>query len=101
MKMQTCELLTEESNSKDILGNPISTVAVLKTTCGFFSPWTAEEVALLGRDITSSQRQLLVLSTTETVKKAVSVRINNTVYDIDSVEDLGRFRKLIVSGSRV
>ncbi len=101
MKMQKCELLTRKSGEKDVLGNPILTITVLKCTRGFFSPWTAEETALLGRAVTSAQRQLLVLSPIEVAKKAESVRINDTVYDINSIEDLGRFRKLIVSGERL
>lgn len=87
----------------DSLGNPILNKEYLSTLFyGRLTEWTAEDVAVNGRDLTVGTRKLLCNAITkEQSKNAVSVKINGTEYTVKSVKDLGRWQMLIVQGFRV
>lgn len=59
-RLQTFQLFSESVTAKDALNNPI-TIPVLKTqTKGRMTSWTAEEIALLPRQVTTTQEKVIV-----------------------------------------
>lgn len=91
-------LLQSVSTGVDVLGNPIQSLQSLSTDDrGRWTEWTAEEMQLLGRDVTQAQRKLLTDATLETCKAAAAVRAGKEDYQIQTVKDLhGRWRLLYV-----
>lgn len=60
MRYFTIAFLTEETTGTDVLGNPVTEWLTAKTRYrGRFTEWSAEEIALEGREVTKSQRKLL------------------------------------------
>ena len=91
-------LLQSVSTGVDVLGNPIQSLQPLSTdNRGRWTEWTAEEMQLLGRDVTQAQRKLLTDAPLEACKIAVAVRAGKEDYQIQTVKDLhGRWRLLYV-----
>ncbi|MCI7258562.1 MAG: hypothetical protein MR466_03895 [Ruminococcus sp.] len=95
----TVHLLKAIQTGTDILGNPITTLQEPCAACtrytGRFTEWTAEDVKLVGRDVTQTQRKLLTDAPLARCKEADVVRAGSEDYRITSVKDLhGRWRML-------
>ncbi|MDO4156262.1 MAG: hypothetical protein Q4D37_05730 [Oscillospiraceae bacterium] len=91
-------LLQSVFTDVDILGNPISSLQPLSAAClGRWTEWTAEEIQLVGRDVTQAQRKILTDAPLEACKNAAAVRAGKEDYQIRTVKDLhGRWRLLYV-----
>ncbi|MBQ8514633.1 MAG: hypothetical protein IJ496_04485 [Ruminococcus sp.] len=97
MRYFPVRLLTEAKTGEDILGNPVTELQeTAQSYRGRFSEWTADEIALLGRDGTQSQRKLLTDAPLSVCKAASGLRADAD-YTIKAVKDLhGRWRLLYV-----
>lgn len=91
-------LLQSIPTGTDVLGNPITSLQPLPTAYrGRFTEWTAEEMQLVGRDVTQAQRKILTDASLEICKNAAAVRAGKEDYQIQTVKDLhGRWRLLYV-----
>lgn len=103
MRYFAVHLLTETQTGTDVLGNPIQSLQVQETTYkGRFTEWTAEDIALSGREVTQTQRKILTDAPLDLCRQAAAVRAGDTDYPIIHVADLhGRWRLLYVKKERV
>ena len=102
MKYQSFDLLYDEELDQDILGNPITDGKVLDTILGRFTPWTANEIKLLGREMTTANRKVLTRATRNLLEKADRIQDDGSCYTIEQILDLGiRWRLLYVKGYRL
>lgn len=103
MRYFAVHLLTETQTGTDVLGNPIQSLQAQEPAYkGRFTEWTAEDIALSGREITQTQRKILTDAPLEPCRRAAAVRAGNTDYPIIHVADLhGRWRLLYVKKERV
>lgn len=97
MRYFPIRLLTETKNGEDVLGNPITELQESEHSYrGRFTEWTADEVSLLGRDVTQSQKKVLTDAPLNICKAASGIRADAD-YTIKDVKDLhGRWRLLYV-----
>ncbi|QBX17860.1 hypothetical protein [Streptococcus parauberis] len=104
MRYELFYLETEvPTGQKDQLGNDIMQKVLSATAyAGRFTEWTADDVNIYGRDLTSGTRKMLCNRITpKQAKNAVRVQIDGKYYQIKSVKDLGRWRLLILNGYRL
>lgn len=87
----------------DKLGNEITTKKLSELAyAGRFTEWTAEDVTLLGREMTSGTRKMLCNKiTSKQAKMASRIKIDDNYYTIKSVKDLGRWRLFVIVGYRL
>ena len=102
MRYFSIALLQSVQTGTDPLGNP---VCILQPTepayLGRFTEWTAEEMQLVGRVVTESQRKLLTNAPLSVCKQAAAVRAGSEDYTITTVKDLhGRWRLLYIERFR-
>lgn len=92
-------VIEEPTGQKDKLGN----AAVEKTDSdifqGRFTEWTADEVTILGREMTAGTRKLIYRGLAP--KNAKSVRIEGATYAIKSTRKLGRWGLAVLKGFRL
>ena len=96
MRYFSVALLRTVQTGTDPLGNPVCTLHPTKPAyLGRFTEWTAEEMQLVGRAVTESQRKLLTNAPLSACRQATAVRAGNEDYTIQTVKDLqGRWRLL-------
>ncbi|MGL4284571.1 hypothetical protein [Eubacterium aggregans] len=101
MRWQAAKLFTGQQIGEDQLGNAVVERQPLCDLTVRSSPWTKEEIVLLGRDVTTSQRKFLTLRPLEQILTAKYLGIGENIYDIEAVSDIGRYRLLTVKGWRI
>lgn len=60
MIWKPCKLLHPVETGKDELGNAIVSWETVKETRARFTPWTDEQIALEGRDVTQNEQRFAV-----------------------------------------
>ena len=60
MIWKECILYAETETGKDELNNPIYELKEVKKTFCRFTPWTDEQIALEGRDITRNEQRFVI-----------------------------------------
>lgn len=93
MKTQTGEV--------DELGNPIYTYSDGPEIIGRATSWTAEEIQVEDRELTTGTRKIVTTAALSIIKNAAKVTRAGEEYDIVQVRTNGRFRQIIVKGYRV
>lgn len=102
MKYRPFELLRDTEVDHDTLGNPITEETVLDTILGRFTPWTAKEIEILGRELTIANRKVMTRAARDLLEKADRIRDDGFCYTIEQILDLGtRWRLLYVKGYRL
>lgn len=98
MRYFAITLLQSVQTDTDVLGNPVMSLQPFPAAYrGRFTEWTAEEMQLVGRDVTQAQRKILTDAPLEACKNAAAVRAGKEDYQIQTVKDLhGRWRLLYV-----
>ncbi len=89
------------TGEEDELGNEIFEEKEISVKGCRATEWTADDVNVYGRDITTGSRKVLVKPLNEPLKDIVKISINNNKYDILSKKDLGRWILFIVKGFRL
>lgn len=102
MRYLAVKLLYPSESGTDILGNPVVELSESEAEYrGRFTVWTAEEIALVGRDVTQAQRKLLTDAAITACRKASGIRIGEEDYAVKTVKDLnGRWRMLYIERCR-
>lgn len=80
------------SSGQDELGNEIEELKLMSLYKGRFTPWTREDIELIDRTVTKSNRKLLTLATKEQCQEADYIKLDNVVYKINNLLDYGRWR---------
>jgi hypothetical protein len=87
------ELYALEEIGKDELNNPINEPVLVGLYRGKITHWTTEEIALLDREITRTQKKLLTDVPLNIIKQAKQIKINDGIYTIVDVKsDYVRWR---------
>lgn len=89
MIWKQCIFQTKTEGAADALGNPTVSWTNGLTTEARFTPWTDEQIALVGRDVTRNQQRFAVRAPYSSVKDYERVKIDDVVYEITEPEDLG------------
>ena len=100
----TLKLVTKvDTGERDRLGNIIYKKEYSAPLTGRITEWTADDVDLYGREVTSGSRKVLVYGfNREIAKRADSVMLGGgKEYSIESIKDLRRWILLVVKGMRV
>ena len=97
MIWQKVSLYGEENAAKDKLDNVIAGDILLSSTTGRITEWTADDIQLIGREITGSTRKLLTGANITSVKQAKSVVIGDERYSVERIIDASpRWRVLAI-----
>ncbi len=98
MRYFRVQMLRKVNNGQDVLGNPTGTLeASDEHYRGGFTVWTAEDVQILGRDVTKTQQKMITDAPLSVCLAAAGVRTERGDFRILSVSDLnGRWRLLVV-----
>lgn len=93
MRFKPMELYALEEVDRDELNNPIKEPVLIGLYKGAITQWTTEEIALLDRDVTKTQRKLLTDTPINVIKQAERVLIDDDTYSIVDVKsDFTRWR---------
>lgn len=101
MKYYPAKLIGNDPSESDALGNPIMLSKVVGTTLVRATEWTADDVSLLGRGITSSERKVLTRAPIDQINKSVYLELSGIRYKITSVKDLGRWRSVYLKAKKI
>lgn len=97
MRFEPATFFVSIETGKDELGNPVYENKPITGYKAKITQWTSEEIALLDRTVTQSQRKLLTNAPINVLKGASSVLIDNVTYTIIEVKsDFVRWRLLYV-----
>lgn len=95
-------IFDNDSGETDVLGNPIRKQVKSDRYLGRFTEWSADDVAVYGREMTSATRKLISNGVAaEVAKNASEVELDGQSYEIESVKDLGRWTLMFVKGWRL
>ena len=100
MRWQDFTLYHEEVTGTDELGNTITEPVEYALRTGRFTPWTAEDVAIEGREVTENSRKVITPAELSVFRAARKVERDGSTYDIIQVKDLGKFRVLYLKEYR-
>lgn len=93
MRLTDITLFVYEKTGEDALGNPIYEDVEVTRYKGKITQWTIEEIALLDRIVTQSQRKLITTAPIDILKQANAIKINDDTYAITQVKsDFVRWR---------
>lgn len=94
MRFKPMELYSLEETGRDELNNPIYVPVLIEGDyTGKITQWTVEEIALIDRSITKTQRKLLTDAPISVLKSAERIAIDNDTYSIVDVKsDFVRWR---------
>lgn len=99
MRMQPLKLFSLEETGRDELNNPIKEPVLIGIYKGTITQWTTEEIALLDREVTRTQRKLLTDAPRNVIKQADTIVIDNEAYSVVDVKsDFRRWRLCHVKG---
>lgn len=93
MRMKPVTFFVYVEIDKDDLGNPIYDDSPITGYKAVVTQWTSEEIALLDRTVTQSQRKLLTDAPKSVLNSASSVLVDEDTYTITEVKsDFVRWR---------
>lgn len=82
-----------QETGRDELNNPINEPILIGLYKGAITQWSTEEIALLDREITQTQRKLLTDAPKNVLKQAETVEVDEETYTIvDTKSDFIRWR---------
>ena len=93
MRFKPIKLFAMQETGRDELNNPINEPVLIGLYKGAITQWTTEEIALLDREITQTQRKLLTDAPKNVLKQAETVEADEETYTIvDTKSDFIRWR---------
>ncbi|WP_422122928.1 hypothetical protein DHX103_14450 [Planococcus sp. X10-3] len=93
MRFKPLKLYADQKTGEDVLGNPITEPVLIGLYEGLVTSWTTEEIALLDRDVTRTQRKLLTDAPVDIIRQADSIDLEGERYhDIEIRTDTVRWR---------
>lgn len=89
MIWENCLLQKKEKIGEDTLRNPIFEHKTIMETSARFTPWTTEQIALEGRDVTRNEQQYIIpIPYRMFPRNCVRVKINGVEMDITKTSPL-------------
>lgn len=93
MRFKPLRFYASQKTGEDILGNDITTSVLIGLYDGLITSWTTEEIALLDRDVTRTQRKLLTDAPLSVIRQADTIELESVQYhDINVRTDTVRWR---------
>lgn len=93
MRFKPIKLFAMQETGRDELNNPIKEPVLIGLYKGAITQWSTEEIALLDREITQTQRKLLTDAPKNVLKQAETVEVDEETYTIvDMKSDFIRWR---------
>lgn len=93
MRFEKIEFYARQIVDEDVLGNPIYDLVSIGSYAGKLTQWSTEEVALLDREVTRTQRKLLTDAPKNIIAQADSLKVEGVHYSIMDVKsDFTRWR---------
>ena len=93
MRLTDITLFVYKKTGEDALGNAIYEDVEVTGYKGKITQWTVEEIALLDRTVTQSQRKLITTAPIDVLKQANAFKIGDDTYTIVQVKsDFTRWR---------
>lgn len=83
-----CILLSETQVGEDALRNPIHAYQEVKRTRARITPWTDEQVALEGREVTKNEQRLIIPIPYQKFPECQRICIDGHEQDITQITDL-------------
>ena len=88
----------KDSGERDALNNPIYIIDKTRVSGCRVTEWTAEDVSLYGREVTTNARKIIAKPYGGSVDDVVSIEIKGKEYEVEKVVDLNRWILFIVRG---
>ena len=82
MIWEPCTLYEPEETGQDILGNPIIEPKEVLQTYARFTPWTDEQIALEGREVTENEQRFALPIPYQAVVDCYMAEINGVKQEI-------------------
>lgn len=102
MRMLPIRFYRYEKLGEDVLGNELTELVFFNSSEGRLTNWSKEEIALLDREVTKTQRKLITHTPKEIVLQADVVEVEGDYYSISNdITDFGRWRLLKIKAVRV
>lgn len=101
MKYINFELISLRQIGQDKLNNPIYEKESIGTFKGRITPWTADNIALEGREYTSSNCRMITQVGRQLLEIAKYIQIDGKDYEFKKVENAERWRVIDVKGWHV
>lgn len=93
MRFKPIKLFAMQETGRDELNNPIKEPVLIGLYKGAITQWSTEEIALLDREITQTQRKLLTDAPRNVLKQAETVEVESETYTIINMKsDFIRWR---------
>lgn len=97
MKWETFSFYALEVVGRDKLNNPKHEKKLLGKGVGRWTEWSKEELALLGYEDFKNQRKCVTLASLDLCTQAVFLVLEDEVYYIKEIKNLGKYRLLYLS----
>ena len=88
MIWKTCRLLAKKQTGEDALHNPQYDYEAVKETRVRVTPWTDEQIALEGREVTRNEQRFLIPIPFSMFPECQKAEIDGRVHEITKVIDL-------------
>lgn len=88
MIWKKCRLLAKKQIGEDALNNPQYDYDVVKETIARFTPWTDEQIALEGREVTRNEQRFLLPIPFSAFPECQKAEIDGCMKEITQVIDL-------------
>lgn len=93
MRFKPLKLYADQQTGSDVLGNPITEPVLIGLYEGLVTSWTTEEIALLDREVTRTQRKLLTDAPLDVIRQSDSIEIEgNSYHQVEVKTDTVRWR---------
>lgn len=93
MRFKPLKLYANRQTGSDVLGNPITEPVLIGLYEGLVTSWTTEEIALLDREVTRTQRKLLTDAPLDVIRQSDSIEIEgNSYHQVEVKIDTVRWR---------
>ncbi len=88
MIWKTCILLSRVKTGEDTLKNPVYAYQEIKRTRARVTPWTDEQVASEGREVTKNEQRIIIPIPYQRFPECQKLRIDAHEQDITQIMDL-------------
>lgn len=89
MIWKECVLLSEEKTGEDKLGNAIYETVEAGRTMARYTPWTDEQIAFEGREVTRNEQRFIIPMAHENFPKCQKVRMDGHELEVTKDIDAG------------
>lgn len=88
MRLHDIEFFMAESTGTDALGNETNAYVSIGTDKGRMTHWTSEEIALIPREVTTTQEKIITKAPLAVCRKASRIIYDDKTYTIKAVHEM-------------